>query len=225
MPDFDEKYRIAFEASRDAIIFLDRSGFLNCNQAALNIYGLASKKDILGKHPGELAPLLQPDGRDSRSAAALMIDQAFKKGTCAFEWLHCRADGVQFQTEVLLSRFEVKGEPLLQAVVRDITERKRAERRLRESEVNYRSIFEAANDGIAIHDMETGKIIEVNRKHSEMFGFTAEEIGSHGNIDLISSGESPYTQKDALYWMRKAARGEPQLIEWKAKDRLGHVFW
>ncbi len=225
MPDFDAKYRIAFESSGDALLFLDRGGFLDCNQAALNIYGLTSKKDIIGKHPGELAPLLQPDGRNSRSAASEMIGRAFKEGTCAFEWLHSRADGIQFQTEVLLSRFEVKGEPLLQVVVRDITERKWAEQRLRESEANYRSIFEAANDGIAIHHMETGKIIEVNRKHSEMFGFTAEEIRSRGDMDLISTGESPYTQKDAFCWIRKAALGEPQLFEWKARDRLGHVFW
>ncbi len=225
MPDIDAKYRIAFEASRDALLFLDRSGFLDCNQAALDVYGLSAKKEIIGKHPGELAPLLQPDGKNSLSTAAQMIDQAFKKGTCAFEWLHCSADGVQFQTEVLLSRFEVKGKPLLQAVVRDISQRKWVERRLRESETNYRSIFEAANDGIAIHHMETGEIIEVNRKHSEMFGFTAEEISSHGNIDLISSGDSPYTQKDALRWIHKAAQEGPQLFEWMAKDRPGHIFW
>lgn len=225
MPDIDAKYRIAFEASRDALLFLDRSGFLDCNQAALNVYGLSAKKEIIGKHPGELAPLLQPDGKHSLSTAAQMIDHAFKKGTCAFEWLHCRADGVQFQTEVLLSRFEVDDIPLLHAVVRDISQRKWVEQRLRESETNYRSIFEAANDGIAIHHMETGEIIEVNRKHSEMFGFTAEEISSHGNMDLISSGDSPYTQKDALHWIHKAAQGGPQLFEWMAKDRQGHVFW
>ena len=225
MPDVNAVYRIAFESSGDAILFLDRGGFLDCNQAALNIYGVNSKNDIIGKHPGEMAPLLQPDGRDSRSSAAEMITRAFDEGTCAFEWLHSRADGVQFQTEVLLSRFEVNGKPLLQAVVRDITQRKWAERRLRESEANYRSIFEAADDGIAIHQMETGEIIEVNRRHSEMFGFTAEEFRSRGNIDLISAGESPYTQKDALCRIHKAAQGEPQLFEWKAKDRPGNVFW
>lgn len=225
MSEFDETYRIAFESSRDAIMFLDRNGFLACNRAALDLYGLASKKDILGKHPGELAPLRQPDGRDSRSAAAEMINRAFEEGSCAFEWVHCRSDGLQFQTEILLSRFEVRGRFLLQAVVRDISDRKRAEKRLRESEVNYRSIFEAANDGIAIHDIKTGEIIEVNQKHSEMFGYTAEELRSRGNIDSISLGESPYAEKDALDWIRKAALGKPQLFEWKAKNRLGHVFW
>jgi PAS domain S-box-containing protein len=58
LPDDNATYRIAFESSGDAIMFLDRDGFLDCNQTALDIYGLTSKKDIIGKHPGEMAPLL-----------------------------------------------------------------------------------------------------------------------------------------------------------------------
>jgi PAS domain S-box-containing protein len=89
---------------------------------------------------------------------------------------------------------------------------------------SYSSIFEAANDGMAIHDLETGQVIDVNQKHAELFGFTAEELRA-GGIDLISPGEPPYTGEDALRYVKKAASGTPQFFEWKAKNKAGHFFW
>ena len=89
---------------------------------------------------------------------------------------------------------------------------------------SYSSIFEAANDGMAIHDLETGRVMDVNQKHSEMFGYSAKEL-CEGGINLISTGEPPYTGKDALRWLRKAASGTPQFFEWKVKSRTGHFFW
>lgn len=89
---------------------------------------------------------------------------------------------------------------------------------------SYASIFEAANDGMAIHDLETGRVIDLNPKHAQMFGYAAEELRA-GGIDLISAGEPPYTGSDALRWIRKAAAGEPQFFEWKARNKAGHNFW
>ena len=92
------------------------------------------------------------------------------------------------------------------------------------TEKSYSSIFEAANDGMAIHDLETGRVMDVNQKHAEMFGYTAQEL-REGGIDLISTGKSPYTGKDAFLWIRKAAGGIPQSFEWKVKNKAGHYFW
>lgn len=93
-----------------------------------------------------------------------------------------------------------------------------------EPQKNYASIFEAANDGMAIHDLETGQVIDVNRKHTRMFGYTAGELRA-GGIDLISTGEPPYTGADALRMVKRAAGGTPQFFEWQAKNKAGHYFW
>ena len=106
----------------------------------------------------------------------------------------------------------------------DVTDRKQAEERLRVSETNYRSIFNSANDAIFVHDMETGEVIDVNAKMCEMYGFSPEEIRPI-KVEDLSSGEPPYTQEDALRWIQKAVQGEPQLFEWRAKDRHGRLFW
>lgn len=101
---------------------------------------------------------------------------------------------------------------------------KQAEEAIRESEATYRAIFNAANDAIFVHDMETGDILDVNRKMCEMYGYTREEALKLNAGDL-SSGEPPYTQEDALQWIRKAVEGEPQIFEWRGKTREGRLFW
>ncbi len=111
-----------------------------------------------------------------------------------------------------------------ESIGRDITERIMATEALQESEENYHSIFDTANDAIFIHDAKTGAILDVNRKMCEMYGYTPEEVRKV-NVEALSSGKSPYTLKHALGKITKATEGEPQLFEWHAKDKAGKLFW
>lgn len=104
------------------------------------------------------------------------------------------------------------------------TGHRRVEEALKTSEAIYRTIFDTANDAIFIHDMENGAILDVNQKMREMYGYTPEEIPNLVVGDL-SAGDPPYSQDDALKWIKKAIAGEPQLFEWLAKDKAGKLFW
>ena len=95
---------------------------------------------------------------------------------------------------------------------------------LHRSEQNYHEIFDAANDAIFIHDIDTGGILDVNRKTCEMYGYSREELRGL-QVGDISLDEPPYTTEDALQWIKKAARGEPQLFQWQCQDHRGRVFW
>lgn len=106
----------------------------------------------------------------------------------------------------------------------DITERRREQERLRASETNYREIFDKANDGVFIHDIRTGRMLDANFKLYEMYGYTPDEFKAI-KVGAISADRPPYTQSDALKWIRKAARDEPQLFEWLAKGKNGRLFW
>jgi PAS domain S-box-containing protein len=110
------------------------------------------------------------------------------------------------------------------SVVREITERKQAEAALQESELNYRSIFNAANDAITVHEIETRKIIDANQRMCEMFGYTVDEVRKLTAVDL-SSNEPPYTEREVAALIQKAATGEPQVFEWHAKKSSGELFW
>lgn len=132
----EEKYRNLFEDTRDALMLLDRNGFLDCNERTLELFGIDSVEAFTGYSPWELSPRTQPDGSDSREAGLARVETAFEEGEASFEWTHQRVDGTEFPAEVKLSRFEHRGEPALHALVRDITERKEREQQVTEQRDN-----------------------------------------------------------------------------------------
>jgi len=119
----------------------------------------------------------------------------------------------------LNQRLEAKNEELSTEVIH----RKKIELALRKSEQSYRTIFNSVNDAIFVHDIDTGNIIDVNKTMCEMFGYTKEEVCAI-NIETLSAGIPPYSQTEALEWMKKALT-EPQIFEWKAKNKAGEIFW
>lgn len=129
----EEEYRNLFESSRDAIVMLDRTGFLDCNEAALYLFGCASKKQFIAHGPWDFSPEFQTDGQDSLVAAKNHIETAFEKGIDFFEWLHKRQNGILFSAEVLLGCLRYRGNKILQATIRDITERQNTKKALQEA--------------------------------------------------------------------------------------------
>ncbi len=106
----------------------------------------------------------------------------------------------------------------------EIAERKRTEEALRESEANYRAIFDAANDAILVQDVDTLQILDANSKVYEIFGYTPDELRNLTLHDL-SADDQMYSEKDPLAWSRKAAEGTPQLFELFCKNKAGRSFW
>ena len=106
----------------------------------------------------------------------------------------------------------------------DITERKRSDQALRVSEANYRAIFDASEDSIFVHDIETGAIVDVNPKACATFGYNREEF-RHLDVGTLGTGERPYTQQDAIELITRAAAGEQLCIEWHGKCKDGSLRW
>ena len=95
---------------------------------------------------------------------------------------------------------------------------------LRESEANYRTIFDAVDDAIFIHDTETGTIVDVNRKMCEMYGWTPAEARQLKPGNWGTTG-TPFREEQIIQRIREAAEGEPQLFEWQTEDKTGRRFW
>jgi diguanylate cyclase (GGDEF)-like protein/PAS domain S-box-containing protein len=124
----ENKYRVLFEDAADANWLMDETGFLDCNSAALEMFGYSAGAPML--HPADISPPNQPDGTPSRTAADQKIADAFLHGKKRFEWLHQRKNGNVFPAEVCLTALTLSGRPTLLATVRDITDRKVAEARI-----------------------------------------------------------------------------------------------
>src|SRR5215470_1304968 len=93
-------FRAVFELSREAIFVLDRTGYHECNQAGLDMFGLSSQQELRNVKFGDASPQFQPDGRDSRAAALEKIEAAYREGRQFYEWQNRRRDGTLFFTEI-----------------------------------------------------------------------------------------------------------------------------
>ena len=137
----ETKFRSLYEATEDAVMLLSGEHFIDCNPATLGMFGYDTVAEFSTLHPADISPPLQADGRESLDAANDRIAVAFRDGANRFDWLHMRQDGTVFPAEVLLNVMQLDGQPVLEAVVRDITERRRAVEELGEA----RDAAEAAN--------------------------------------------------------------------------------
>ncbi|MEF8874457.1 MAG: PAS domain S-box protein [Candidatus Thermoplasmatota archaeon] len=141
----EEKYRTIFESANDAIFVMKDYRFVDCNKRTEEIFGV-DREEILERHPWDFSPEEQPDERKSKEKAQEMIDKALDGEPQFFEWVHERPDGALLQTEVSLNEYETRGEKFVMAVVRDITERKRTKRALKESKEKIEKLHEVATE-------------------------------------------------------------------------------
>jgi len=185
----EARFRALFEASSEAVMVLSPDHFIDCNPAAVRLFGLPSREAFIGIHPGELSPPCQPDGVPSVTAAAAQVACALRTGSLTFDWIHRRADsGEDFPGEVTLSAIDLEGERVLLATVRDLGPRLRQEEALRvareamirhESEQRLGAFVDQGLAGISEIDLE-GRLVHVNDRYCAIVGQTREAlIGRH----------------------------------------------
>ena len=95
---------------------------------------------------------------------------------------------------------------------------------LRRSEERFHTIVDSVNDAIFMNDIDTGRILDVNRRAGEMFGYPVEEM-RRLSVAALSEGHPPYSQADAMIHMSRARSGTPEIFEWLARHRDGRLFW
>lgn len=169
------RFRALFENSSDVLLLLEDSRIVECNDTAVRVLGAADKQDIIGHDPMKFSPVFQPDGMPSVEKGEKLIRQAFEDNGISFDWVHQRVDGTDFPVEVALNPIRVYGRESLLAVIHDLTERKRAEDLLRESENRFRNLFE--NSPVAYQALDAqGSIVDGNARLLELFGYTWTEL-------------------------------------------------
>ena len=165
----EEKYRILVEMAADGIIIETVEGrILECNTAGARIYGY-TKEEIIGLTLADLVPEKFMDKlpkviTDKETTHGIFLPRISKK-----------KDGTIFPTEIASKIINIAGKPRLIAYIRDITKRKKAEKKLRKARKMFASLFNSSPEAALYHDKE-GRIININSRFTELFGYTSEEM-------------------------------------------------
>jgi len=127
----DERFRILFESSPDALIFATTQGdFLDGNPSALEMFDCHNVDELKSLNPKLISPEYQLDGWRSDEKARNMIRMALENGSHFFEWEMKKKDGTPFSADVLVSRLQLGTETIILGNIRDITKRKQIEKAL-----------------------------------------------------------------------------------------------
>ena len=165
----EEQYRATFDGSSDAMVLWNRDvRIVDVNQAFVRMYGY--RRDyVIGQGFGTGLPT---DGIEAR---VRLIRAALDGQAGQLETQAVRKDGRVFDIELHYVPIRYAGEPHVLAVGRDITERKRSEQALRDSEAQYRAIFNASADALVLRDAAF-RIVDVNATYERMSGMPHAEV-------------------------------------------------
>lgn len=197
-------FRQLFQKSADAILLIKNGRIDEINPAALKLFRCGGRERMLHQRLSDFSPLQQPSGEASLLLENSLVEQAYANGSCRYDWRYLTCDGELFWAEVLLTSVTLDHEYLFYALIRDISERKQAERSLYLSA----QVFENARDAILVTDQER-RIIAINRAYTRITGYAA--------ADMLGQPLGIYREEDAA-----GAAGALYQPIWDAVAQIGH---
>ncbi len=213
----EARYRVVTESASDAILTIDREHtILFVNAAAEKIFGY-TVDEMLGN---KLFMLMPESMRDAHAAGMKRYKETNKRNISwqGVELPGLHKDGSEVPLEITFGEINRDSKHLFTAVIRDITTRKRAEEKIRESKEWLEAIFDASRDGIIIED--GSEIVYINKSYTKLMGYEEpEEIIGRDASELLSADDA---ERMAEYGRRRL-RGEdaPAVYEYKGKRKDG----
>jgi len=215
----EEKYRSLVEMAPDSIMTFDMKGVItSVNSASTRLAGY-SKDELVGKHFTKIGAIRVRD-----MPKYLQMFSSTLRGTVPkpFEVVYHHKDGTPRLGEVRFSFIKEMGKIVgLQAIMRDITESKKAGEAIRESEEKFKNIFESVGDGL-IYLNTFGRVLDVNRKAVEIFGGSKEEVlGKHfTKVGIFSLKDVPTLMKNFTGILRR----KKAVLNVTMKNKNGQVI-
>lgn len=215
-------FEATFEHAAAGMAYNSLDGrFVRVNRAYCQLTGY-SRDELLTMryqditHDGDLA-------RDEEQQHRMIVGEL---SSFSLDKRFVRKDGTAVWTNLTSSMVPAAegGDAHTLAVITDISDRKAAEQALRASESKFRAIYEGADDALLILEARTGAVVGMNPKAEQLSGYSADETGGLSMADL-SAGDPATIRLETQKRIDQAASGEPQIFEWRARDRHGRELW
>jgi PAS domain S-box-containing protein len=215
----EEKYRELISTSTDGIVAIDPDmRVIIWNQGAEKIFGY-NEKEILGQPVMKIIPEREHQ-KTQQLLRRLTKAGAEKPSARILEGYGLRKDGRQVPIELSLSARKYEDTYIATAIIRDVTERKEAEEKLRKSEERYRDLFENASELIQSVSRD-GRFLYVNRAWREALGYGEQEVARLSLWDIIH----PDHQAHCREIFSKVLEGETTHIETVFVARDGRAIY
>ncbi len=219
----EEKFSTAFHASPDSIVIsrLADGVILEVNQGFTELNGY-SREEAVGRSamPGDLG--IWDDAADRARFAALVREEGGLQG---FEGKLRRKDGALRYSLLSARKVVIDGQECILTITRDVTDRRRMEAALRESEARFREIFENSSEGIFLHEVTEGpryRLLSVNPAMERMIGITAAEAVGRFNDEYLPREIAEKANEDHR---RCLEAGRPISFEADFNLPIGHSYF
>ena len=212
----EKKYKKLIDKSLSGIYIVQNHTLKFCNQRYAEIFGYDSPEEILGKNINGLVASISWELVDSE----IKLRESAKKESSQYEFKGIKKDGNIIDLEVLGVGITLNGKPAVQGMINDITKRKNAEEKLRDSELKFRSLFDLSPHSIFVTEVEKGSLIDVNNKFCELINYTKEEILGRTTTEL-----NLYSERDRKKFLGKIKEsGEIHGLEMNFNSKDGNMI-
>lgn len=203
----EERFTVLFEHSTDAHLLFDKSGIVDCNNAAIKMLNAKNKEEILAHHPAYFSPEYQPCGMRSMDKNKIMDKIAHDLKYHRFEWMHKKITGEEFLVEVTLNPVSVANKNMLLVVWHDLTDIKETQKKLEEERsfhfhaVKMATLGEMAS-GIA-HEINNPLTIILNKANQIIKSLDQAEVNT---VEAVKSSKKIISTVDRISKIVKGLR-------------------
>ncbi|GAB7079303.1 PAS domain S-box protein [Megalodesulfovibrio paquesii] len=194
---------------------------LHCNPALAQMFGYQDEEDVRRNAVSMPSIYARPEQR--ALVLAMLAEHGFISG---YELPMLRKDGSVIWVAVnAVAIRDAQGQLLrIDGMLADVTRRKQSEEALAASQEFFHVVFQGVTEGLLVHDVESGRIVDANQRACDLFGYTREELLLLHVAD-ISQGEPPYSFREVREHIRQTRRQGSLNLEWRSRRRNGELFW
>ncbi|WP_051307201.1 PAS domain S-box protein [Desulfomicrobium escambiense] len=219
----EKREREAREAMRAMLMDRSRDGIVIIGQDHRVVEANRRFADMLGYDMAEVTGLYTWDYEANLGEAEVReIFGDFSIIENTFETRHRRKDGSVFDVEVSVAGAAVGDSSCVIGICRDISERKEAERQVRQSEEHFRALFELSQDGYVLADPQ-GRFLDANSAYCRMTGYSLPELRQLGDFYAITPEKWRHWQRTEI-WPRLRKTGDTGVYSKEYIHKDGHIF-